>query len=54
MRTTKKQVNRLEQLDKSQLEKILFKLLKQQRHRNITAELIDKEYNVALGQATLK
>ena len=53
MRTTQKQANRLEQLDKSQLEKILFELLKQQRHRNITAELIDAEYNFALGEATL-
>jgi len=54
MRTTQKQANRLEQLDKSQLEKILFKLLKQQKHRNITVKLIDEEYNFALGEATLK
>jgi len=54
MRTTQKQANRLEQLDKSQLEEILFKLLKQQKYRNIAVKLIDEEYNFALGEATLK
>ena len=54
MRTTQKQADRLEQLDKSQLEKILFKLLKQQKYRNIAVKLIDEEYNFALGEATLK
>tara|TARA_R110002020_G_scaffold45349_3_gene129793 strand:+ start:360 stop:560 length:201 start_codon:yes stop_codon:yes gene_type:complete len=49
-----KQVNRLEQLDKSQLEKILLNLLKQPFHKNATAELIQEEYNFALGEATLK
>lgn len=54
MKTLQKQVNRLEQLDKSQLEKIISKLLKQQLHRSSTVKLIEQEYNNALGLATLK
>ena len=53
MKAIQKQANRLKQLDKSQLEKIIFKLLKQQLHRSSTIKLIEEEYNSALGDITM-
>lgn len=42
------QLKKIEQLDKEQLEKILSKLLKLQKHKFQTNKLINAEYNKSL------
>jgi hypothetical protein len=49
-----KTIERVEMLDKEQLETIIIKLIKAQRTRNKTINLINEEFNNSLGEATLK
>jgi|TARA_R100000084_G_C4610090_1_gene127643 hypothetical protein len=49
-----KTIKRVEMLDKEQLETIIIKLIKAQRTRNKTINLINEEFNNSLGEATLK
>lgn len=49
-----KTIKRVEMLDKEQLELIIIKLIKAQRTRNKTMQMIDEEFNKSLGKATLK
>ena len=49
-----KTIKRVEMLDKEQLEIVIIKLIKGQRTRNKTIELIDGEFNKSLGEATIK
>ena len=47
------QLKKIQELDKEQLEKILFKLLKLQKHKFVTIKLINKEHSFALDNATI-
>ena len=49
-----KTIKRVQMLDKEQLEIIIIKLIKAQRTRNKTINLIDVQFNKSLGEATLK
>tara|TARA_R100000734_G_C3305799_1_gene96290 strand:- start:230 stop:388 length:159 start_codon:yes stop_codon:yes gene_type:complete len=49
-----KTIKRVEMLDKAQLELIVIKLIKAQRTRNKTMNMVDEEFSKSLGEATLQ